>query len=205
MQTDWTKHWDVFNSVSWKFWDWRISHVYKKLLKNVKMKNVKILELGSGSGINSLNLAKTFKADEITLVDFNEKALNISKDVFKDSNVKIRFLKRDVLNLNLKEKFDIVHSEGLVEHFYGKDRIKIFKKHAEFCKKNGLIIIFAPHENFNYYVFKKIYKMANKWTWDEKPVTRDEIKEICDSIKLKIIKEYSSPFFIHEIGVLLKI
>lgn len=49
-----------------------MNRTYKKLLKDVYLnKNPKILELGSGSGINSMLISKILKANKITLVDFN--------------------------------------------------------------------------------------------------------------------------------------
>ena len=122
MKTDWVSYWKNY-SLFEKLWVCRITRAYKKLLNNVKINNVKILELGSGSGINSLIIAKKLKANKITLVDFNEKAIEISKEKFKNSSLNVKFLKRDILNLILKEKFDIIHSEGLIEHFYGNERL----------------------------------------------------------------------------------
>ena len=124
MKTDWTAHWKKTDnrSMSWRFWKWRISRAYEKLLKGIRIKDIKLIELGSGSGSNSLIISKIKKVREIVLVDSNKKALGISKRTFKGSDLKVRFLKKDVMKLKTREKFDIVHSEGLVEHFYGKER-----------------------------------------------------------------------------------
>lgn len=94
MKTNWTKHWSSINSLSWNMWVWRINRAYKKLLKNISLNDVEIIELGSGSGVNSLNIAKILKAKKITLVDFNKKALDISKKIFKDSDLDVNYLKK---------------------------------------------------------------------------------------------------------------
>jgi 2-polyprenyl-3-methyl-5-hydroxy-6-metoxy-1,4-benzoquinol methylase len=203
METDWTKHWNMDTDTSKSMWGWRITHAYRKLLENVKMNDVKILELGSGSGFNSLNLARMFNAKEVTLVDSNEKAIDISKRMFKGSKIKVNFLLKDALKLNIKEKFDIVHSEGLIEHFYGDRQVEIFKKHISLCKDDGVTAIFAPQENINYRTFRWLYKSMGKWIWDEKPVTIDRMRYLAKKADARIVNEYSSPL-IHEIGVLLK-
>jgi len=203
METDWTEHWNMNNGISWNMWTWRIAYAYKKLLKNIKLNDVRILELGSGSGFNSLKLAKIFKTKEITLVDSNKKAISISKKIFENSGLKVNYLKKDVLKIDVKEKFDIVHSEGLIEHFYGKKRFATFKKHIDLCKEDGIVIIFAPYENINYKVFRSFYKKFNKWIWDEEPLTKEELHDLCEQFNMKILNEYSSPL-IHEIGILLK-
>jgi len=203
METDWTKHWIMSNNILWGTWTWRIAYAYKKLLKNIKLNDVRIIELGSGSGVNSLKLAKIFKAKEITLVDSSKKAIDFSKKMFENANLNVSYLKKDILKLDLKEKFDIVHSEGLIEHFYDKKRLVVFKKHIDLCKEGGIVIIFTPHENINYRVFRGIYKKFNKWIWNEEPLTKEQIHNLCKQFKIKILNEYSSPL-IHEIGVVLK-
>ena len=150
MVMDWTKHWEKnYGNFFWRAWVLAITRAYKKLLKNINLNDAKILELGSGSGKNSSTIAKILKTKRITLVDFNEKALEISKELIGNSNsdLDVKYLKRNILDLNLNEKFDIVHSEGLVEHFYGKSRVEVFKKHVDFCKRDGVIIIFVPYKS----------------------------------------------------------
>lgn len=130
METDWTKHWkNNYGNFIWKIWVRRITSAYKTLLKQVNVNNPKILELGSGSGANSLAIAKLLKAKDITLVDYNSYALEISKRLFKESNVdfNVTYLNSNITDVNINEQFDIVHSEGLIEHFYGEERVAVFK------------------------------------------------------------------------------
>lgn len=204
--TDWTTHWRKnYGNFAWKTGVWRITRAYKSLLKNVNLQNpnLKILELGSGSGINSLTMAKILKAKAITLVDYNELAIDISQQVLKNAAMHIKFLNNNILYLNLTEKFDIVHSEGLIEHFYGKDRMLAFQKHVDFCKEGGFIIIFVPYKSIQYNVFKWLYARRGRWIWDEEPFSKQELYKLCKYFDLKILKEYISPL-IHEIGILAK-
>lgn len=205
MKTDWTKYWDRYGDFFWGFGVWRKKAAYKSLLKNVNLNNPKILELGAGSGVNSLTVAEILKAKKITLVDFNERALEISKKLVEDSNLDLqaKFIKKDVLDLKLNEKFDIVHSDGLVEHFYGKDRVAVFKKHIDFCKKGGLIIIIVPYKSVQYSSLIFAYKVLGRWIFDEEPLSRPELYGLCKKFNLEILREYTSPF-LHKIGILAK-
>ena len=84
MQTNWTKHWnDLNNSFVWKAGIWLQNRAYKNLLKHTTLKNPTIVELGSGSGANSLFLAQLLNSPKVTLVDFNKEGLAISKKLFK--------------------------------------------------------------------------------------------------------------------------
>lgn len=202
MKTDWTDFWRKnYGGLLWETWKWRIARGYKGLLKATDLTNPKILELGSGSGINSLAMAKILNAKGITLVDFNEKALKTSRKVFKNAGFDVRYLNEDVVKLNLKEKFDLVHSEGLVEHFYGRNRKLAFKKHSDMSK--GFVIIFVPFRSAQYDIFRWFWARLGKWIWDEKIFSKEELYELSKSLNLEIIKSYNSPL-IHETGILMK-
>jgi 2-polyprenyl-3-methyl-5-hydroxy-6-metoxy-1,4-benzoquinol methylase len=206
MVMDWTKHWEKnYGNFFWRAWVLAIARAYKKLLKNINLNDAKILELGSGSGNNSLTIARVLKTKRVTLVDSNEKALEISRELIKnsDSDLDVSYLKRNILDLSLNERYDIVHSEGLVEHFYGKSRLAVFKKHIDFCKQGGIIIIFVPCKSLRYSLFRWFCKKFNKWIWDEEPLSRQELYGLCRQFNLRILKEYTSPL-IHQIGILIK-
>lgn len=204
METNWTKHWKInYGSFIWKAWVMIINRAYKNLLKNVNVIDAKILELGSGSGVNSLFITKILKAKEIYLVDFNRKALDISKKMIKNANlaVDVNYLRRNIIDLNLKEQFDIVHSEGLIEHFYGKDRTTVFKKHIDFCNEGGFIVIFVPYMGLKYNLLTWVGKKMKKWDCIEEPFSKQELQGLCKQFNLKIQKEY---ICLHEIGILIK-
>jgi 2-polyprenyl-3-methyl-5-hydroxy-6-metoxy-1,4-benzoquinol methylase len=203
MKTNWTKYWKKYETLAVQSKIWRVKRAYKNLMKDISLKSPKILELGSGSGINSLLMARILDAKEITLVDSNKEAIEISKKLFENSDLDVKYLRRDVLSLDLNEKFDIVHSEGLNEHFYGDDRMAIFKKHVDLCKKEGFIIIFVPYESVQYTLFKWCYLGLNKWVYDEEPFSKQELHELCEQFGLKIQKEFTNPL-LHEIGILAK-
>ena len=203
MKTDWSKHWENSskNNFLWGFWKWRIKRMYENILRGYEVSG-SVIELGCGSGSNSLILSKMFNLDSITLVDSNDKALEIAKNTFRGSRIKTNFLRKDVLKMNLRKKFDLVHSEGLVEHFYGKDLNRIFKKHADLCKKGGLIVIIAPYNNLQYRFYRKAYSLLGKWIWDETPFEKRTIFSICKKNKLKILR-FTTSVMTHELGILL--
>jgi len=203
MKTDWEKYWERYDDFFWRLGVWRKRAVYSHLLKNVNLSSPKILELGSGSGVNSLNIAEILGARKITLVDFQDKAIEISKKLVKESNIKphVNFLKKDVRHLNLNEKFDIVHSDGLIEHFYGEERLSVFKKHVQFCKKSGFVIIVVPCKSVQYNMLKTGYKIFGRWVFMEEPFTKEELYGLCERSNLEIVREYTSPF-LHKVGIL---
>lgn len=72
--------------------------------------NLKILDLGTGSGCLILTLLKIYKNATGLAIDISEKALNVAKINAKKLNVKnIQFLQNN-WNDNIKEKFNIIIS-----------------------------------------------------------------------------------------------
>jgi len=201
MGTDWDRHWNGNGKFLWGGWNWAIARAYKKILKSLPLNEFSLLELGAGSGANSLTVSKVLNPAEVTLVDFNHKALDICKKTFVDGDVSVNYVYEDILKFNSDKKFDVVHSEGLIEHFYGKDRLTVFQKHADLCRENGYVIIFVPYESLSYTGFEVFCKICGVWRWDEKIFTRQEVYDLCKQSNLKVVKEYTSPF-IHEIGIL---
>ena len=72
--------------------------------KIIKDKGIKILDMGSGSGIQSKNLIELgVNPKNITLVDVNPKAINFLKQKFKDSTV----IKSKLFS-KVKGKYDLI-------------------------------------------------------------------------------------------------
>lgn len=206
-ETDWEKQWSewekFYNSPTRLLFDWILNRTFKKLLSNIEFKDCKILGLGSGTGNTTLIIAKIVKAKEIVFVDREKKALEISKRLLRNSGLqlKARFLQRDILDLNLNEKFDAVHSEGLIEHFYRNERITVFKRHVDFCKEGGLIVIFVPFKSMAYRLLTWALGRLNKWPYIEEPFSKEEIHKLCQRFGLEILKEITLFF---ELGILAK-
>lgn len=82
-----------------------------EVLKDVK--NAKVIEIGTGSGIISVMLALLVEDIKIIAVDINEKALDLAKANAQKHNVidRITFIKSDLFeNISLDVKFDLVVS-----------------------------------------------------------------------------------------------
>lgn len=205
MRTDWTEYWKSCNGWCYRWMVQRIAHAYKHLAKEVKLHNPSILELGSGTGANSLLLAHLLKARKVTLVDFNQEAIKISERLFDGLAIPVEFLNEDIFNLDLDEKFDLVHSEGLLEHFQGEERERVFQKHVEYCKRSGFVMLFYVEksiQNIPHFLVREYNKVMGTWMCvDEVPIFRCEVQHLCQRFGLKILKEHRSPW-LHEAGIL---
>ncbi|MFC1710994.1 class I SAM-dependent methyltransferase [Patescibacteria group bacterium] len=185
-----------------------VFNAYKKLLKEIDFKTpVSILELGSGTGYTTLQIAKKIPTKKITIVDNNQTMLNIAKKTLKPVQCKKEFINKDLFKLKLKEKFDLVHSAGLVEHFGGEKKKQIFKLHAQLTKPKGYCIIYAPTPTISYRVIRKIYELLRTWQFtDEIPLKPNQLLSLIKNTGLipKKTNYFWNHYWLTEIGVLAK-
>ena len=81
-------------------------------IKNLKSKiqNLKLLDVGTGSGIIPITLKKYFPDAEISAMDISEKVLEIAQKNAYFHQTEIKFLQADYLNTDLTEKYDVIIS-----------------------------------------------------------------------------------------------
>lgn len=72
--------------------------------------DLRILDLGTGSGCIAIALSRALKFPQITAIDISQPALDIARKNAADHSVKINFMQADILNLNIDAQFDIIVS-----------------------------------------------------------------------------------------------
>ncbi|WP_312300586.1 peptide chain release factor N(5)-glutamine methyltransferase [Chryseobacterium sp.] len=92
---------------------------------------IKILDIGTGSGVIPLVLKKYFPEAEVSSIDFSEKALKTAKKNADYHQLPVNFIHADYLHLELQEKYDIIISNppyiGIEEEIEIADSVKEFE------------------------------------------------------------------------------
>ncbi|MBU0963017.1 MAG: class I SAM-dependent methyltransferase [Nanoarchaeota archaeon] len=199
MPTVWDKYWqetkfdnkkiidNLKNSFFWK-------QLKLELLKDFgTLKDIKILELGSGRGEMSLLMA--LEGADITLVDESEFALKEAKKLYSEFNCKVNLIRKSMFDIK-KADYDITISFGLAEHFTEEKRLEVFKKHYDCIKEKGLIILSVPNaKSFPYRIYKSIAQLLRFWKYGlEVPYTEKELNEIAKKLKIKNFRVIRSSF-----------
>lgn len=119
------------------------------LLAIIAQRPKNILEVGCGPADHSLFLSSFFVQIRISLLDFDENIVNKLK---RKASKKIKniFLcdltKKQELKKELKSsKYDVIYSQGLMEHFERKEFIKIIENLMNYTNK---YIFSIPSENY---------------------------------------------------------
>ncbi len=87
--------------------DW----IVKLNSKTSKKKNLRILDIGTGSGCIAISLAKNIPNSEVFAIDVSEKALAVAEKNSKLNTVSVTFLHKNILETtSLDQKFDIIVS-----------------------------------------------------------------------------------------------
>jgi len=122
--------------------------IFKELAIIEKEKSDKVLDIGCGDGIFSIELAK--RGYGVVGVDLNVKSVNYAKYFSKRSEVKIDFLVGDACHLPFaNESFDIILCSEVLEHI--KDDEGAIREIERVLKQNGLLILTVPSDKASPY------------------------------------------------------
>lgn len=154
----------------------------KKLINLIKKyaKNKKILEAGSGTGIISTYMASI--GYDVTELDINDKILKLAKDISENYIKKGRpkFIKKDLFKMNFKNnEFDVIFSNGVLEHFSDEEIKKILSLELEQAK---YVIVGIP---------TRFFKPEEAMHGDERYLKIKYWRNLFDSVDATILEETS--------------
>jgi 2-polyprenyl-3-methyl-5-hydroxy-6-metoxy-1,4-benzoquinol methylase len=118
---------------------WEIKTVdpsLKQFLDSVNLNTGELLELGCGSGYDSVYLAD--HGFNVTAIDVSEDVIELSKKIHVNS--KVNFVAADFFQDITDKKFDIIYDRGFLHNY--KNRLQeIFEKLNALLTDNGKIIV----------------------------------------------------------------
>jgi len=154
--------------------------LHKFINENSKKTSIKILNLACGSCREIAELIPTIKYKNplnFTCIDWDEEALDFSRDLFKKLplNIKVELLKEDLLTMIKDQKYaknlgmhDLIYSIGLIDYLPDRVLKKWIQFFYQLLPKSGKFIV--THKNRE----KTFPPLAPDWFCDWKFVPRDK-------------------------------
>ena len=95
--------------------------------------NNQIMECGAGTGILALHLSTMNYY--VTALDSDKDMIDLSKRYFlnKFKDAKINYICSDIRDITVAEKFDVIYSIGILEHYSDSDIIDLINKQISMC------------------------------------------------------------------------
>lgn len=145
---------------------------------------IKILDIGTGSGIISIVLKKHFPETEISAIDISEEALEVAKKNAHFHQTEINFIKKDYLNEPLSGIYDIIISNppyiGIEENEEIENQVKGFEPNLALFSPTSDALVF----------YRKIAKDSQKYL-SENGMIFLEINQKLGLETLELFREFS--------------
>lgn len=188
-QTGWSKHYNtkMLNEVVRRIDTGDVQVWAEELLKICPPKS-KVLEIGCGTGISSLWLAKNGRC--VTAIDYTEDSIELVREATRTLGINVNTVlcdAREVLPFNDKE-FDYIFQAGLLEHFNTNDQIQLLENWAKYTK--FMISMIPNSASLPYRIGKAIMEKNETWPYGLE-IPKHSMAGEFSSASIKVMKEYS--------------
>jgi SAM-dependent methyltransferase len=152
----------------------------------------KIIEVGCGSGLISLALAKM--GAECALLDFSKVTLEKAAKNFEKATIDIPLCyNEDALSNSVPSNtFDFVWNSGVIEHFSDAGKEKLILEMLRMAKPGGMVIVMVP--NFwcwQYQLVRAWMKLRQTWKYGfEDDMSPRRLRKICRRVGIKNFEVY---------------
>ena len=147
-----------------------------------------VLETGCGTAIDAHYIARKFPGVKVVATDALDGAVTIAKRIGELMGSTADVSVDDVQASRFESgKFDIVFSQGLMEHF--KDPLPMFREQVRILKPGGFLIVSVPQKFNPYTSFKHCRIREGIWEYGwEKEYSLAELKRFGDICGLTTVE-----------------
>lgn len=158
------------------------SIMWKKLCQHVKLQQRSYMEIGAGSGVFG-KLALEAGATQICLLDNSKNAIQMCKN-YLGEHPQATYVLADAFTYEPEETFDVVISNGLIEHFLDQEQADIVQAHVR-CSHDLVVFMVPASPHFNDRRCK--YPWALKKYGPQYPISKEQMKAVLDQANLETV------------------
>lgn len=186
------RHWDEFWASSPGMEDVYANdgRLVAFLLSRLEVGGKRVLEVGAGTGRDSLALAR--RGAEVWTLDYSDESLRL---IQQGTGGEVRIVCGDALSLPFTDaSFDIVFHQGLLEHF--RAPLDLLRENHRVLRPGGWLLVDVP-QRWHYYTLLKHALMAvNRWFagW-ETEFSAGELRDLMTRAGFRVEGEYGDNLY----------
>jgi SAM-dependent methyltransferase len=164
--------------------------VVEQILNAGEISGRRVLEVGAGSGRDSVALAEA--GATAILLDYSEASLEVARDVAARAGRRVHLVRADALRMPFRDgTFQVVFHQGLLEHF--RDPLPLLRENVRVLAAGGILLVDVPQRFHMYTVLKHFLIALGKWFagW-ETEFTIDELERLMRRAGVTVIGRYGS-------------
>lgn len=159
------------------------------LLRHIDVRGKRILEVGAGTGRDSLFMARD--GASLFMLDYSMNSLRIIRAAIPKGEA-MHAVGGDAFTLPFREStFDVVFHQGLLEHFREPAATNLLRENIRVLRPGGLLVVDVPQRWHVYTVIKHALIAANAWFagW-EREFSTPELRKILQDLGLRVVDAY---------------
>ena len=164
--------------------------VVEQILAETQVKGKRVLEVGAGSGRDSVSLAQA--GATAILLDYSAASLEVARGVAERAGQRVHLVRADALRMPFRDRdIDVVFHQGLLEHF--RDPLPLLRENVRVLAPGGILLVDVPQRFHLYTVLKHALIAVGKWFagW-ETEFTIDELEGLMRKAGVTVVRRYGS-------------
>jgi len=164
--------------------------VVEPILAETDVRGKRVLEVGAGSGRDSVSLAE---AGAVAIVlDYSMASLEVAAAVAERAGTRVHRVRADALRMPFRDGgIDVVFHQGLLEHF--RDPLPLLRENTRVLAPEGILLVDVPQRFHLYTVLKHLLIAVGRWFagW-ETEFTIDELEGLMRKAGVTVTRRYGS-------------